>query len=185
MEVPRSSVHPLVAIGSRNPAKTNGVKAVFSQFFPDCRFIGVDTSSVVRAQPVGMDQMLAGASKRAEFALAHTAAYFGVGIEAGILPIAPRRHVNLQVAVIVDNDGHSGMGLSCGFLIPEGFVRRMRKEGMELDRYSHELTGAERIREEEGIVYHVSRGRVSRLQMTEQCVSMALIPWLNKKAYGL
>ncbi len=60
----------------------------------------------------------------------------------------------------------------------------MRKEGMELDRYSHELTGAERITEEEGIVYHVSKGRVSRLQMTEQCVSMALIPWLNKKAYG-
>jgi len=26
---------------------------------------------------------------------------------------------------------------------------------------------------------------VSRLQMTEQCVSMALVPWLNRKVYGL
>jgi len=175
---------PLVAIGSRNPAKTKGVRSVFPEFFPECRFVEVETSSVVRAQPVGMKQVLSGASKRAEFALSHTAAYFGVGVEAGILTIASRRHINLQVAVIVDNEGRSGTGLSCGFLIPERFIKRMRKEGMELDRYSHELTGAERITEEEGIVYHVSKGRVSRLQMTEQCVSMALIPWLNRKAYG-
>jgi inosine/xanthosine triphosphatase len=175
---------PLVAIGSRNAAKTKGVKEVFSQFFPGCRFVEVETSSVVRAQPVGMEQLLAGASKRAEFALSHTAAYFGVGVEAGLLALAPRKHVNLQAAVIVDNDGHSGTGLSCGFLIPDRFVDRMQREGQELDRYSHELTGAERIAEEEGIVYHVSKGRVSRFQMTEQCVTMALIPWLNRKAYG-
>jgi inosine/xanthosine triphosphatase len=175
---------PLVAIGSRNPAKTKGVREVFPQFFPECRFIEVETTSVVKAQPVGMEQLLSGASSRAEFALSHTAAFFGVGVEAGILTIAPRQHINLQVAVIVDNEGHTGSGLSCGFLIPDRFVERMLREGKELDAYSHELTGAEKIREEDGIVYHVSRGAVSRRQMTQQCVSMALVPWLNKKAYG-
>ncbi len=175
---------PLVAIGSRNPAKTKGVRKVFPQFFPGCRFIEVETSSAVRAQPVGMEQLLSGASSRAEFALSHTAAYFGVGVEAGILTIAPQQHINLQAAFVVDNEGRSGTGLSCGFLIPDAFFKRMQNEGKELDAYSRELTGAEKIREEEGIVYHVSRGTVSRLQMTEQCVSMALIPWLNSRAYG-
>jgi inosine/xanthosine triphosphatase len=175
---------PLVAIGSMNPAKTKGVRNVFRAFFPGCRFVEVGTSSVARAQPMGLEQVLSGASKRAEFALSNTAASFGVGVEAGIISIAPHRHINLQIAVIVDNEGRSGTGLSCGFLIPEGFIRRMRAEGMELDSYSHELTGAEKIAEEEGIVYHVSKGRVSRLQMTEQCASMALIPWLNRRAYG-
>jgi len=173
-----------VAIGSMNPAKTRGARNVFLAFYPGCRFIETDTSSVVRTQPVGMDQVLSGALKRAEFALSHTAAEFGVGVEAGILSITPHQHINLQIAVIVDNQGHSGTGFSCGFLIPDKFVERMLSEGMELDRYSHELTGAEQISEEEGIVYHVSRGRVSRLQMTEQCVSMALVPWLNRAAYG-
>ena len=60
----------------------------------------------------------------------------------------------------------------------------MEKEGVELDRYSHELTRAEKISEEEGIVYHLTKGRISRLQMTEQCVSMALVPWLNGETYG-
>ena len=174
----------LVAIGSRNPAKTRGARSVFSEFFPGCAFVEVDTSSVVRAQPIGIEQVLSGASERAKFALSRSSGNFGVGIEAGILSIAPREHINLQMAVIVDDQGRSGTGLSCGFLIPDRFIERMRKEGMELDSYSHELTGAEKIREEEGIVYHVSKGRVSRLQMTEQCVSMALIPWLNRKAYG-
>ncbi len=177
--------YPLVAIGSLNPAKTRGVRNVFPFFFQGCRFVEVDTSSVVASQPVGIEQILAGASKRAEFALSHTAASFGVGAEAGIISIAPHQHINVQAAVIVDNEGRSGTGFSCGFLIPERFVERMQKEGLELDRYSHELTGAERISEEEGIVYHVSKGRVSRIQMTEQCVSMALIPWLNRDAYAL
>jgi inosine/xanthosine triphosphatase len=176
--------HPLVAIGSRNPAKTKGVRSVFPEFFPGCTFVEVDTSSVAKAQPIGMEQVLSGASNRARFALAQSSGDFGVGVEAGILSVSPREHINLQAAIIVDKEGRSGTGLSCGFLVPDAFIERMRKEGMELDRYSHELTGAERISEEEGIVYHVSKGRVSRLQMTEQCVSMALIPWLNKKAYG-
>jgi len=174
----------LVAIGSRNPAKTKGVRSVFPGLFPGCTFVEVDTSSVAQAQPIGMEQVLSGASKRAGFALTQSSADFGVGVEAGILSIAPSEHINLQIAVIVDKEGRSGTGLSCGFLIPDKFIEKMRKEGLELDRYSQELTGAERISEEEGIVYHVSKGRFSRLQMTEQCVSMALIPWLNRKAYG-
>lgn len=177
--------HPLVAIGSRNPAKTKGVRSVFPAFFPGCTFAEVETSSVVRAQPIGMRQVLSGASRRAKFALSQCSGDFGVGVEAGILSIRAREHINLQVAVIVDGEGHSGTGFSCGFLIPDRYVEKMRKGEGELDRYSHELTGAERISEEEGIVYHVTKGMVSRLQMTEQCVSMALIPWLNRKVYGL
>ena len=181
----RPHTGPLVAIGSRNPAKTLGVKKVFSAFFRGARFVEVDASSVVRAQPVGIDQVLGGASKRARFALAEAGADFGVGVEAGILSVGRRRHVNLQIAFIVDREGNSGLGFSSGFLIPEPFVRRMAREGMELDRYSHELTRAEKISKEEGIVYHLTEGRVSRLQMTEQGVSMALVPWLNAETYGV
>lgn len=177
--------HPLVAIGSHNPAKTLGVRNVFSSFLHGSRFVEVDASSVVRAQPIGLGEVLEGASKRARFALSEAKADFGVGVEAGILPIAPHEHINLQIAFIVDRNGASGLGLSSGFLIPESFVRRMEEEGMELDRYSHELTRAEKISEEEGIVYHLTNGRISRLQMTEQSVSMALVPWLNSETYGL
>lgn len=173
----------LVAIGSRNPAKTLGAKKVFSQVFPGSRFVEVDTSSVVRKQPMGIGQVVDGASERAHFALESAKADYGVGVEAGIL-MAGEMHINLQAAFVVDKRGRSGLGLSSGFLIPDSFIRKMEKEGVELDRYSHELTGAKKISEREGIVYHLTRGRTSRLQMTEQSVGMALIPWLNKKTYA-
>ena len=179
-----SAGHPLVAIGSRNPAKTLGVKNVFSSFLRGSRFVEVDASSVVRAQPIGLVEVLEGASKRARFALSEAKADFGVGVEAGILTITAHEHINLQIAFIVDRKGSSGLGFSSGFLIPESFVRRIEKEGVELDEYSHELTRAEKISEEEGIVYHLTNGRISRLQMTEQSVSMALVPWLNSETYG-
>lgn len=178
-----TSPTPLVAIGSRNPAKTTGAKNIFQAYFPDCRFAEVDTRTVARAQPMGMAQVSEGALTRARFALEEAKADFGVGVEAGIITMPTGESVNLQIAVIVDRQGHSGLGLSSGFVIPASFMKRMREEDKELDLYSHELTRAEKITEEEGIVYHLTKTRMSRLQMTEQSVSMALIPWLNRKAY--
>lgn len=172
----------LVAIGSRNPAKTHGTKKVFSEVFPGCRFVTVDTTAMVKTQPVGIGEVVQGAAKRAAYALKQEKADFGVGVEAGIL-FAGDEHINLQAAVVVDKEGNSGLGVSSGFLIPASFIERMEKEGAELDRYSHELTGAKKITEEEGIIYHLTKGRTSRLQMTEQSVGMALVPWLNRKTY--
>ncbi|MDA4122893.1 MAG: inosine/xanthosine triphosphatase [Thaumarchaeota archaeon] len=175
----------LVAIGSRNRAKTLGVRNVFLSLIPKCTFAEVDTSAVVRVQPMGMSQVIVGATRRAKFALKQAKADFGVGVEAGILRAAPRQHVNLQVAFIVDRAGNTGLGFSSGFLIPESFIARMKEQRKELDTYSHELTGAKKIAEEEGIVYPLTKGRVSRLQMTEQSVVMALVPWLNAATYGV
>jgi inosine/xanthosine triphosphatase len=179
-----ASAKPLVAIGSRNPAKTVGAKNVFQAYFPGCGFTEVDTRTVARAQPMGMDQVAEGALARARFALAESRADFGVGVEAGIISLTSGESINLQIAVVVDREGRSGIGLSSGFMIPASFVERMRKEGTELDSHSHELTRAEKISEEEGIVYPLTKGRMSRLQMTEQCVGMALVPWLNPSSYG-
>jgi inosine/xanthosine triphosphatase len=175
----------LIAIGSLNPAKTLGVKLVFSGFFYNSTFAEVSTASVVKEQPVGMEEGLRGATERARYAMSQVHGDFGVGVEAGLFEVAPHQHINLQVAVIVDGNGHTGTGLSCGFLIPETMVHRMQSEGSELDRYARELTGVPKVREEDGIVYHLTKGSVSRLEMTEQCVRMALVPWLNRKQYGL
>jgi len=175
----------VVAIGSLNPAKALGIKHVFSGFFYNCTFAEVSTASIVKEQPVGMEEVLSGATKRARFAISQAHGDFGVGVEAGLLTIDPHQHINLQVAVIVDEKGNSGTGLSCGFPIPETFVNRMQSEGAELDKYAAELTGAPKVREEDGIVYHLTKAGVSRLEMTEQCVRMALVPWLNAKQYGL
>ncbi len=178
----------LVAVGSRNVAKTLGVRRAFSAFFPRIEVKEVDTTSLVRTQPLSLEETAEGAQERAVFALEFARPDFGVGVEAGVIGMGkawPGHYLNLQVAAVVDFQGQLAFGFSSGFPIPERFVTKLKENREELDRYTHELTGAKKVREEHGIVYHLSGKRLSRVEMTEQCVSMALIPWLNKKVYGI
>lgn len=183
----KAPARTVVAVGSTNPAKRKGAKLAFSRLFARLQVKVVDASSLVRAQPLGLDETIEGAQERAIFALESARPDFGVGVEAGLIELGkdwPGHYLNLQVAAIVDSSGHLSFGCSSGFPIPMKFVERLREEKGELDRYTHELAGATKVREEDGIVYHLSKRRLSRVEMTEQCVSMALIPWLNSKLYG-
>jgi inosine/xanthosine triphosphatase len=175
----------VVAVGSKNPAKTLGTRKAFSRFFPDLELAEVDATSSVQAQPLTLDETIDGALKRARLALRLSdRAHFGVGIEAGLAAFGDEQ-LNLQVAAIMDRLGRSTLGSSCGFMVPGLVVRGMQVGGMELDSFSKGLTDADRVREEDGVVYHLTKGAVSRLDMTEQCVTMALVPWLNRKLYDL
>jgi inosine/xanthosine triphosphatase len=174
----------VVAIGSRNRAKTEGVRRAFKQLLRDVEFEELDFTAVVKTQPMSMDETVKGAKKRAELAIKRQGADFGVGVEAGLVELADGFFLNVQIAAIVDVPGHLSFGCSSGFPIPKRFVEKLRQNREELDAYTHELAGAKKVREEEGIVYRLSGGRLSRVEMTEQCVSMALIPWLNGKLYG-
>jgi inosine/xanthosine triphosphatase len=177
---------PLVAVGSANPAKKKGVLLAFSRTFGGVRLRQVDTTSLVRTQPMSLEETIEGAQERAMFALEFARPDYGVGVEAGLFAMGkgwPGHYLNLQIAAVVDFSGHLSFGCSSGFPIPEKFVSRLKQNRKELDHYAHELTGAKKVHEEHGIIYHLSGKRLSRVEMTEQCVSMALIPWLNKKTY--
>jgi inosine/xanthosine triphosphatase len=179
----------VVAIGSRNRAKVEGVRKAFAHFFRGVELKELDLTAKVKVQPMTLEETVGGARKRAEFAVKEKGADFGVGVEAGIIKLVENKgegfFLNVQIAAIVDSSGHLSFGSSSGFPIPTKFVSLIEDKRVELDRYSHELTGAKKIREEDGVVYHLSKGRLSRVEMTEQCVSMALIPWLNKGTFEL
>lgn len=175
----------VVAIGSRNRAKTEGVRKAFKQLLRDVEFKEADVAAMVKVQPMGMDETVRGARRRAELAIKKgEGADFGVGVEAGLVELVEGFFLNLQIAAILDSADHLSFGCSSGFPIPASFVAKLKQDRGELDRYTHELTGAAKVREEHGIVYRLSGRRLSRVEMTEQCVSMALIPWLNGKLYG-
>jgi len=174
----------VVVIGSRNRAKTQGVRRAFKHFLKDVEFKELDVTALVKIQPMSMDQTVKGAKQRAELAIKSQGAGFGVGVEAGLVELPEGFFLNVQIAAIADTENHLSFGCSSGFPIPTRFVERLKQNSEELDRYTHELAGAKKVREEEGIVYRLSGGRMSRVEMTEQCVSMALIPWLNGKLYG-
>jgi len=176
-----------VAVGSTNPAKIKGARLAFCRFFSGVVLKEVDTTSLVKAQPMGLEETMEGAEERAVFALESARPDYGVGVEAGLVQLGkgwPGHHLNLQIAAVVDRAGNLSFGSSSGFPLPASLVAKLKQDSGELDRYTYELAGAKKVREEEGIVYRLSGRRLSRVEMTEQCVSMALIPWLNKKLYG-
>ncbi|MDA4128518.1 MAG: inosine/xanthosine triphosphatase [Thaumarchaeota archaeon] len=175
----------IVAVGTRNPAKIEGVRRVFAEFFKEVDVQGVDARGVTRTQPIGLEQITEGALIRARFALSKIKGKYGVGIEAGIFSLGKDvGYLDHQQAVIMRPNGRFSVGHSSGFMLPAKMVQRMLKEGNELEHYAVEMTGISEVGDKEGIVYHLTRGTVNRTDLTEQCVRTALVPWLNASRFG-
>ena len=174
----------IVAVGTKNPAKLEGVRRAFLRYFPDVEVRPVDSSSVSRAQPVGLDQMVEGARARAEFALASAGGDYGVGVEAGIFRIGGV-YFDHQQAAVASPSGRASLGHSAGYMLPAAEMERLLAEGKELEQFAEGLSGIEGVGDKGGLVHHLTRGEVTRADLTEQAVLMALAPWLHAGVYGL
>ena len=174
----------IVAVGTKNPAMLDGVRRSFEEYFQGVELRPVDASGVARAQPLGLEQMVEGAVARAKHALSKAGGDFGVGVEAGIFLIGDS-YFDHQQAAVVDALGRVSFGHSSGFMLPSGPVEELLRKGGELEDYAVRLTGIPALGDKGGLIHHLTRGRMSRAQLTEQCVLMALVPWLQKDVYGL
>jgi inosine/xanthosine triphosphatase len=174
----------IIAIGSKNPAKVEGVKHAFSKYYADFELRPVDSNSVTKAQPRGLEEMASGATARAKFALSKAGGDFGVGVEAGIFIIAGKYFDN-QVAAIADASGRVSLGHSAGFMLPSEAMEKLVAEGRELERWAEEVSGISEIGDKGGIIHHLTKGRMTRTDLTEQCVITALVPWLHPEVYRL
>jgi inosine/xanthosine triphosphatase len=171
------------AVGTKNPAKIEGIRRAFNRYFPDVELRPVDSSSVTKAQPKGLDEMTAGATARAKYALSTAGGNFGVGVEAGIFTIGEVYFDN-QVAAIVDKTGKVSLGHSAGYMLPLEAMEKLLREGRELERWAEEVSGIFEVGDKGGLIQHLTKGKMTRTDLTEQCVVTALIPWLHRDVYG-
>ncbi len=176
-----------VAVGSSNPVKLEGVKRVFTWFFGEAKVLSAAYNGP--RQPVGVDQTLGGAYHRAKHSLeTYPSAHYGVGVEAGIIPI-PRldpeaaTHLNTQYAVIIHRSGKVGVGSSSGFQVPSKVIEDILQSGKELDESFSERYGYKSLGETVGVVHSLTKGYTDRYRLVEQCVSLALIPFLNSELF--
>jgi inosine/xanthosine triphosphatase len=173
----------IVAIGTKNPAKVEGVRLALSKYFPDVELRPVDSASVAKAQPKGLDEMTAGATARAKYALSKAGGDFGVGVEAGIFTIGGVYFDN-QVAAIADLSGRVSLGHSAGYSLPREAMEKLFRDGEELERWAESVSGIAEVGDKGGLISHLTKGKMSRTDLTEQCVVTALIPWLHRDVYG-
>jgi len=143
----------------------------------------VDSSAVAKAQPKGLEEIKSGATARAKFALSRAGGDFGVGVEAGIFTIDDVYFDN-QIAAIVDPSGKVSLGHSAGYMLPKDAMEKLFAEGMELERWAEDISGINEVGDKGGLIQHLTRGKMTRTELTEQCVLTALIPWLHRDVYG-
>jgi inosine/xanthosine triphosphatase len=174
----------IVAVGTKNPAKVEGIRLGFAKYFPDVQLRPVDSAAVAKAQPRGLDEMAAGATARAKFALSKVGGDFGVGVEAGIFSVGDVFFDN-QVAAVADPSGKVSLGHSAGFPLPRADIEKLFEEGKELERWAEKVSGIDEVGDKGGLIHFLTNGKMSRTDLTEQCVVTALIPWLHRGIYGL
>lgn len=172
-----------VAVGSTNPVKVRAVEEVLRTFYPGAEVFGVDVSSEVGAQPIGMQETVLGAVNRAREALRH--GELGVGIEAGLLevPFTLTGYMDVQFCAISDGEVIT-LGAGSGFEYPPSVIRQVLR-GREVGKVMEELSGIAEIGRKGGAIGFLSKGKLSRKELTKQAVLMAMLPRINRELYEL
>ena len=170
-----------IAVGSTNPVKIAAVRVVAVHAFPTATVVSLSIDPGVPAQPWGDVETRRGAFNRARAAMAAAGADLGVGLEGGM----SETEMGLMTCawcIIVDADGHTGVGGGVHILVPPSVADSVRAGG-ELGPAMDQLTGRHNTKQAEGAVGILSGGLVNRQSAYEQLVAMALAPFVRPEYY--
>lgn len=169
-----------VHVGSNNPIKAQAVKNVFERALGPTEVRLISVESGVPLQPFD-DETAKGACERARKALLD--ADFGVGIEAGLIWHKELKlYFDVQFCAIVNQDGRLTVGHGAGFVYPPRVIEKVLA-GRPVGEVMSELTGIEKLGHKIGAIGYLSKNLLTREQLTEQAVLMALIPRLHPELY--
>lgn len=176
-----------VAVGTANGLKVRAVRDAFRRAFPHMplRVRGFNVKSGVPAQPLG-GQTYTGAANRARRALsAWPAAEYGVGVEAGLFtdPLLDRIK-DVQYAVVLDRSGVTSAAHGGGFYYPAHVTQAVLK-GKTISAVVGPLAGDKRIGSTRGAVGWLSHDALTRKELTEQGVLLALLPRIRPDLYDV
>jgi inosine/xanthosine triphosphatase len=170
-----------IVVGSKNPVKIEGVRLAFEQYFSDVEVVGIEVDSGVGDQPFNNDS-IKGAINRAINAYSDEFD-FSVGVEAGLFSFKKTitGFVDFQVCSIYNGE-IATIGFGPGFEYPPLVVEEVLR-GKEVGDVMDELSGIRNLGEKVGAIHYLTKGKISRAELTKISVIMALIPWVNQKFY--
>ncbi|MEA2054574.1 MAG: pantetheine-phosphate adenylyltransferase [Candidatus Thermoplasmatota archaeon] len=157
----------VVKISSSNIAKISATKKAFKKFFGylEIRFEGIELKT--KPQPFD-EEIMKGAIHRAKKAI--SMADYGIGIESGIREEDGICMVE-QYCAIIDKTGYITRGKSPAFECPEWILNELKKKEMkEIIPFKNEGE------KENGAIWYLSKGKISREEIIEKAVEMALLP---------
>ena len=173
--------NPLVAAGTTNPAKLKPVYLVIAQVFGVGKIQGLSVPSGVREQPIGEEETELGAINRAKAALAGVpGASWGVGLEGGVR--FGHHGCFLFGAVAVTDGQRLEVGRTAELRLPPDVAERIQA-GEELGPIMDGLTGVQNIKQKAGTVGFLTNGLLSRADVWQMGLTLALAPFLHAELF--
>ena len=184
-----------VRVGTLNRPKLEAVKSALAAYVDGFEIEGVAVDSGVPEQPVGFDEIVAGARTRALAAFASGDCDLSFGIEDGLVLIDALGGDAVNVGAAVVTDGrHTSVGLSSGFAYPSECGLRAVAErepvgglfDVQMDAY--EARGPEEPPRApsagvEGNIGRLTDGALPRSEYGRHAVLCALVRFLHPGLY--
>lgn len=170
-----------ILIGTKNPGKIEGCKKAFERYFENVEVEGIPVSSDVPDQPFD-SEVLEGSRNRVKNVKKYAKennmeADYYVAIEGGITT-SLGTIIEMNIAVVEDNNGYQSVGTSQGFPIPERYMDDIKKTdfGTVMDK----ILNGNGLSKGKGGIGVLTKDQVSRIDITENAFIMALTSHINK-----
>lgn len=167
-----------INIASQNNVKIDALRETIQDygFLSGAEIVPVDAPSGVPDQPRSMGVIVKGAMNRARGAFRDCDLSFG--IESGLMEVPGTKtgYMNTSICAIYDGKEFH-LGMSPGVEFPKKVIELVLKEDINLSQAYHRLgmTDHPRIGSDEGIINHLTKGRVNRKEYMKHCIMMALV----------
>ena len=169
-----------VLIGTNNKGKVEGAKQAFEKFYDDVEIVGVSVSSGVGDEPVN-DEIYEGARNRVNNLVKYAEennidSDFYIGIESGITNKLGKWCI-IQIAVIRDKNGYESFGTGPAFPVPNKYVDEIINTdlGIVMDK----IFKGNGLKNEKGGIAHLTKGVITRYDLTREAFIMALTEYIN------
>jgi inosine/xanthosine triphosphatase len=178
-----------VRVGSLNAAKLEAVRRGLAPFFDPVEVKAHPARSQVSDQPLGFEEILAGARTRARQSYAAGNCDLGAGIEDGLLrvPGTSTGHMNVGFCVLYDGK-EEAVGMSAGFEYPAACVEAATGSkrvpvGKAFDEVFQPPPGWEDPGPGAGNIGRLTRGALTRADYSAQAVICAVVRRLHPSLY--
>ncbi|MCF6241417.1 MAG: inosine/xanthosine triphosphatase [Bacteroidales bacterium] len=173
-----------IAVSSINPVKIEAVRAAFKKIFPEreIEILSAKVKSGVSDKPMSEEETLQGALNRAMevFEKFHDAD-FSVGIEGGVHFYEERTDAFAWV-VIQSKSGKIAKSKTSTFALPKK-ISNLLKDGYELGTADDMVFKQNNSKQKNGAVGLLTQNAVTRKELYNQAVVLALIPHVNRELY--
>lgn len=169
-----------ILMGTKNPGKIEGARQAFEKYFDNVEIQGIAVESEVGAQPVN-EEIFQGAKNRVKNVKKYAEennvkADYYVASEAGITNLLGE-WIDINAVVIENAQGFQSVGTSQGFQIPEKYVKEIQET--ELGKVMDKIFEKHQLGQGKGGINLLTKGEVSRIDLTKNAFLMALISHIN------